>query len=186
MFVLGVPIAEKMIRPILVYGFLVIGLRLAGKRELVQLNPFDLVVLLMISNTIQNAIIGDDNSVTGGLIGAATLLVINHVVVRFFFRHRRLEEWLTGEATPLIENGHVLERNLAREIITIDELKQAAHRQGFMDLSRVQRAMLEPGGFISFLGADPSADVERHAEVMQELRALRQAVAALEAQGAAH
>ena len=81
MFVLGVPVAEKVLRPIVVYGFLIIGLRLAGKRELAQLNPFDLVVLLTISNTVQNAIIGDDNTVTGGLIGAATLLVVNHFVV---------------------------------------------------------------------------------------------------------
>src|SRR6185295_19381410 len=72
MFSLGVPVAEKVLRPILVYFVLIIGLRLAGKRELAQLNPFDLVVLLTLSNTVQNAIIGDDNTVTGGVIGAAT------------------------------------------------------------------------------------------------------------------
>jgi len=82
MFVLGLPIAEKILRPIVVYFSLVIGLRLAGKRELAQLNPFDLIVLLMLSNTVQNAIIGEDNSVTGGLIGAATLLLLNHLVVK--------------------------------------------------------------------------------------------------------
>src|SRR5436190_10590414 len=91
MFVLGLPVAEKIIRPILVYLFLVAGLRLAGKRELAQLNPFDLVVLLTLSNTVQNAIIGDDNSVTGGLIGAATLLIVNHVVVRILFANEKLE-----------------------------------------------------------------------------------------------
>jgi len=78
MFHLGLPVIEKILRPVVVYGFLIVGLRLAGKRELAQLNPFDLVVLLTLSNTVQNAIIGDDNSVTGGLIGAATLLVINY------------------------------------------------------------------------------------------------------------
>ena len=82
MFSLGLPVAEKIIRPVVVYAFLIVGLRLAGKRELAQLNPFDLVVLLTISNTVQNAIIGDDNSVTGGLIGAATLLTVNHFVER--------------------------------------------------------------------------------------------------------
>ncbi|HEY6327762.1 MAG TPA: DUF421 domain-containing protein, partial [Blastocatellia bacterium] len=76
MFHLGLPLIEKILRPIIVYAFLIIGLRLAGKRELAQLNPFDLVVLLTLSNTVQNAIIGDDNSVSGGLIGAATLLGI--------------------------------------------------------------------------------------------------------------
>src|SRR4030088_1129669 len=88
MFYLGLPVAEKILRPIVVYFFLIVGLRLAGKRELAQLNPFDLVVLLTLSNTVQNAIIGEDNSVTGGLIGAAALLAVNYLVVRFLFRHR--------------------------------------------------------------------------------------------------
>src|SRR5450631_4420477 len=94
MFVLGLPIAEKIARPILVYAFLIVGLRLAGKRELAQLNPFDLVVLLTLSNTVQNAIIGDDNSVTGGLIGATTLLVVNYVLVRFVSNHESLEHFI--------------------------------------------------------------------------------------------
>ena len=75
MFVMGLPLLEKVLRPIIVYAFLVVSLRLSGKRELVQLNPFDLVVLLTLSNTVQNAIIGEDNSVLGGLIGATSLLV---------------------------------------------------------------------------------------------------------------
>src|SRR5213083_378426 len=91
MFVLGLPVAEKVIRPVVVYAFLVIGLRLAGKRELAQLNPFDLVVLLTLSNAVQNAIIGDDNSVTGGIIGAGTLLLVNYGVVRFLFEHEKLD-----------------------------------------------------------------------------------------------
>src|SRR5215813_468816 len=91
MFALSLPLLEKILRPIVVYIFLIVGLRLAGKRELAQLNPFDLVVLLTISNTVQNAIIGEDNSVTGGVIGAATLLIVNHFVVRFLYSHERLE-----------------------------------------------------------------------------------------------
>src|ERR1035437_10118075 len=87
---LGVPVLEKILRPILVYAFLVVGLRLAGKRELAQLNAFDLVVLLTISNTVQNAIIGDDNSVSGGLIRAQTLLALNYAVVRFLYGHALL------------------------------------------------------------------------------------------------
>jgi len=87
MFVLGLPLAEKILRPIFVYAFLVISLRLSGKRELVQLNPFDLVVLLTLSNTVQNAIIGDDNSVSGGIIGATSLLTVNYLVVRFLYGH---------------------------------------------------------------------------------------------------
>src|SRR3954466_14428680 len=91
MFALGLPIAEKILRPVVVYVFLVVGLRLAGKRELAQLNPFDLVVLLTLSNTVQNAIIGDDNTVTGGIIGASTLLAVNYLVIRFLFRHEKID-----------------------------------------------------------------------------------------------
>src|SRR5499427_3378153 len=87
MFALGLPILEKVLRPVIIYFFLIVGLRLAGKRELAQLNPFDLVVLLTLSNTVQNAIIGEDNSVTGGIIGATTLLVVNHFVVKFLYSH---------------------------------------------------------------------------------------------------
>src|SRR3954463_9983302 len=87
----GLPLLEKVLRPVLVYAALVVLLRVFGKRELAQLNPFDLVVLLSLSNTVQNAIIGDDNSISGGLIGAVALLCVNYVVVRFMFKHRRLD-----------------------------------------------------------------------------------------------
>src|SRR5215831_5809209 len=102
-----VSVLEKIIRPILVYLFLVVSLRLAGKRELAQLNPFDLVVLLTLSNAVQNAIIGNDNSVTGGIVGATTLLVINYIVVRFLYSHERLDRLVEGDAELLIENGKV-------------------------------------------------------------------------------
>src|SRR5712675_1483559 len=87
----GAPVWEKILRAIVVYVFLIVGLRLSGKRELAQLNPFDLVVLLTLSNTVQNAIIGDDNSLLGGLIGATALLVLNYLVVRFMFFHPKVE-----------------------------------------------------------------------------------------------
>src|SRR6201987_3612573 len=98
MFVLGLPLAEKILRPVVVYAFLVISLRLSGKRELVQLNPFDLVVLLTLSNTVQNAIIGDDNSVSGGIIGATSLLATNFLVVRYLYGHRKLDQIVEGDA----------------------------------------------------------------------------------------
>src|SRR5438045_9277174 len=105
MFFLGVPVAEKLLRPVIVYFFLVVGLRLAGKRELAQLNTFDLVVLLTLSNTVQNAIIGEDNSVTGGLIGAATLLVLNYSLVRFLYYHDQLDRIVEGEPEVFMEHG---------------------------------------------------------------------------------
>src|SRR4051812_3037413 len=105
MFVLTLPVAEKMLRPVLVYAFLILGLRLAGKRELAQLNPFDLVVLLTLSNTVQNAIIGEDNTITGGIIGATTLLLVNYLLVRFLSRHETIERFIEGEEDVLIESG---------------------------------------------------------------------------------
>src|SRR5882724_5504165 len=107
MFVLAVPLLEKILRPIVDYVFLIVSLRLSGKRELVQLNPFDLVVLLTLSNTVQNAIIGEDNTVTGGVIGATSLLVVNYLVVRFLYNHRKLEQLVEGSPDVLIEDGKV-------------------------------------------------------------------------------
>src|SRR2546421_10855546 len=118
MFTLTLPIAEKILRPTVVYAFLVVMLRIFGKRELAQLNPFDLVVLLTISNTVQNAIIGEDNSVTGGLIGAATLLIVNHIVVRYLYTHERLERIVEGDADVLIEDGIIRMDRLKEELIT--------------------------------------------------------------------
>src|SRR3954454_15545930 len=118
MFVLGLPIAEKIARPVIVYVFLIVGLRLAGRRELAQLNPFDLVVLLSISNTVQNAIIGDDNSITGGLLGALSLFIVNYIVVRFLFKHRRLDQVLEGSPTTLVSHGKLLREGLSKELLT--------------------------------------------------------------------
>jgi len=169
MFILALPVAEKILRPIAVYFFLVIGLRLAGKRELAQLNPFDLVVLLTLSNTVQNAIIGDDNSITGGIIGASTLLLVNYLVVRFLYRHEKLDRLVEGESCPLIENGKVLEHRLTEEVLTRQELEAAAHKHGFGDLKDVASAVLEPSGTITFIAKKPAPDEVRHQEVLKRL-----------------
>ncbi|MCU1341235.1 MAG: rane protein-like protein [Candidatus Acidoferrum typicum] len=179
MFVVGIPIAEKILRPMAVYFFLVIGLRLAGKRELAQLNPFDLVVLLTLSNTVQNAIIGDDNSVTGGIIGASTLLLLNYLVVRFLYRHEKIDRFVEGESCPLIENGIIQEHRLTEEVLTRPELEAAAHKQGFGDLREVETAMLEPGGTISFTAKKPIPEETRHQEVLRRLDQLSRELAQL-------
>jgi len=179
MFVLGLPILEKILRPIIVYVFLIIGLRLSGKRELAQLNPFDLIVLLTLSNTVQNAIIGDDNSVTGGLLGAATLLGVNALVVRFLYRHEQLERLVEGEPDVLIENGKIRFDRLKAELITFPELESAAHKQGFASLDEVDRAVLEPGGTVSFIGKKPGPEALRHAELTRRLDQIVSELAAL-------
>lgn len=172
-FVLGVPLIEKILRPVCVYVFLVIALRIFGKRELAQLNPFDLVVLLSLSNTVQNAIIGNDNSMLGGLIGALALLVMNYLVVRFLFRHRRLDQMLEGRPATLIDHGKVLRPNLARELMTHSELMTVLHRQGFDSLSDVERCVLEPGGTFYIQRKSPPADEVQHAEIMAALKEIR-------------
>jgi len=181
MFYLGLPVLEKILRPILVYTFLIVGLRLAGKRELAQLNPFDLVVLLTISNTVQNAIIGEDNSVTGGLIGAATLLMVNHGVVRFLYGHERLEQIVEGKPTVLIDNGVVQHQSLKDELITVIDLETAAHKQGFGSLDEIDRAVLDQDGSIAFFAKKPTPEATRHEEIMNRLNQIAAQVAALKA-----
>jgi uncharacterized membrane protein YcaP (DUF421 family) len=173
MFVLQLPILEKVLRPILVYAFLLVGLRLAGKRELAQLNPFDLIVLLTLSNTVQNAIIGDDNTVTGGLIGAATLLAANYSLVRFIHRHRTLERVVEGSRDCLIRGGRVNRAHLTREFMTRAELTAAAHKQGISSLADVDSAYLEPTGTITFTTRKPSDDDYRHHELLDAIEHLR-------------
>ena len=181
MFVLGIPLLEKILRPIVVYAFLVISLRLSGKRELVQLNPFDLVVLLTLSNTVQNAIIGDDNSVLGGIIGATSLLVTNFLVVRFLYGHRKLDQLVEGKPDVLIENGKVRTQHLKKELITMAQLEAAAHKQGFSSLSEVEQCVLEPGGTLTFLGKKPATEEVRHQELLGKMESLAHDIALLRA-----
>jgi len=168
-FALGVPLADKVLRPMVVYFFLVVVLRIFGKRELAQLNPFDLVVLLSLSNTVQNAIIGNDNSLTGGLIGAFTLLSVNYIVVRFLFRHRRLDQVFEGKPTVLVEHGRMVKPALARELLTPAELTTVLHRQGFSGLSDVERCVLEPGGTFFVQRKTPPTEEVQHQEVIARL-----------------
>ena len=176
-----ISILEKILRPTIVYLFLIIGLRLAGKRELAQLNTGDLIVLLTLSNTVQNAIIGNDNSVMGGLIGATTLLLLNYLWTRFLFKHEKLDRLVEGDSDLLIENGKLNQDRLNKELITLSELQQAAHKQGFGSLEEVDRAVLEPGGTLCFFGKSPSAETERHNELLERLDQLSQELAKLRA-----
>jgi uncharacterized membrane protein YcaP (DUF421 family) len=174
MFTLNVPILEKIVRPIIIYAFLVLLLRVFGKRELAQLNPFDLVVLLSLSNTVQNAIIGNDNSLTGGLIGAFSLVFTNYLVVRFLFKHRRIDQILEGSPTVLIENGKIRRHALAKELLTESELLTICHRQGFADIDEVQTAVLEPGGTFFLKGRSPSEEDSFRKEVLSRLEKINQ------------
>lgn len=184
MFTLPVPLVEKLVRPILVYLVLVLLLRIFGKRELAQLNPFDLVVLLSLSNTVQNAIIGDDNSVSGGVVGAFSLLAINWIVVRILFRSPRLTRLLEGRAVTLIKDGQIDRKAIERESLTKEELIEVVHKQGFEHVSEVRRCDLEPNGTFFMEAFDPSTTDKRHAQLMAKLEALSLEVAALRPQPA--
>jgi uncharacterized membrane protein YcaP (DUF421 family) len=179
MFHLPVPVVEKIVRPVIVYLCLIIFLRLFGKRELAQLNPFDLVVLLSLSNTVQNAIIGDDNSVTGGIIGAFALLAINWALMWFLYRTPKLNAALEGEPTTLIQNGEIDEAALRRESMTHEELISVLNKNNYSDPSEVETCVLEPNGTFFVKGKQPSSDQVERSELMQALEGLRAEVIAL-------
>src|SRR5271167_2423827 len=183
-FALGVPLAEKVLRPIAVYAFLVFLLRIFGKRELAQLNPFDLVVLLSLSNTVQNAIIGNDNSLSGGIIGAIALLAVNWLVVRALFSSPRLTRMFEGRSTVLIANGQIDHKAVKRESLSPEELIDVIHKQGFDSVHKVQRCELEPNGTFYVEAYEPSPADQQHGELLARLDALSREIAALRPQPA--
>lgn len=179
MFHLPVPLVEKLARPVIVYLVLVGLLRLFGKRELAQLNPFDLVVLLSLSNTVQNAIIGEDNSVTGGVIGAFGLLAINWLVVRVLFRSRRMTRALEGRSAVLVHDGQLDNKAMTREMLTREELLSVVHKQGFEGFHQVRKCELEPNGTFYVEAFEPSSDDKRHNELLARIDDLSRALEAL-------
>lgn len=171
-----IPVLEKVLRTVLVYGGLAVLLRLAGKRDLAQLNTFDLVVMLLLSNVVQNAVIGNDNSLAGGLLGAVVLVSINAVWVRVANRAPRLTKILEGTPTVLVENGKIV-ANLERLGLRRADIAAVLRHQGAADIGEVQEATLEPGGTIvvNLRKEDQDATVkdltESHARLVAELRA---------------
>jgi len=157
-------------------------LRIFGKRELAQLNPFDLVVLLSLSNTVQNAIIGDDNSVSGGVIGAFGLLAINWLVVRALYNSPKLTRIVEGRSTVLIRDGQIDKLAVKRESLTHEELMEVIHKQGFDRLGQVKRCELEPNGTFYIEAYEPSSAEKQHKELMERLDVLTREVAALRPQ----
>lgn len=150
-FALGVSVGEKVVRALAVYLFLLFALRLLGKRELGQSNTLDLIVLLLVANTVQNGLIGGDNSVTGALLGAAVLFAINRAFSFLAYRFGWAERLLEGTPTTLIQDGRVMRRALRQQEISEADLGAQARRQGFADLGEVEQAILETNGTISML-----------------------------------
>lgn len=182
MFHMPLPVVEKILRPVIVYLFLIFFLRLFGKRELAQLNPFDLVVLLSLSNTVQNAIIGDDNSVTGGVIGAFSLLAINWLLTRLLFKMPKVDAALEGTKTVLIRHGVVDAAALSKETMTEIELLSVIHKQGLNEFAEVESCVLEPNGSFYVEAMKPTPDESQIASLKDALDALTDEVRAMRAQ----
>lgn len=146
-----IPLAEKLFRSAAVYFFLLIVIRLAGKRQVAQMTPFDLVVLLLISNVVQNAVIGNDNSLGGGLIGVMFILLLNAGVAWVVFRSKSVSRIVEGEPSLLVHNGVIMKARMDREKVTVHDLQEAMREHGLVDIGHVRYAVLEPDGKISIL-----------------------------------
>ena len=179
MFHLPVPLVEKILRPVIVYLCLIVFLRLFGKRELAQLNPFDLVVLLSLSNTVQNAMIGDDNSVTGGIVGALSLLAINWGLMWVLYRAPKVNAALEGHPSTLIQGGVVDEKELKKQTLTHEELISVLNKNGFNDPGDVDTCVLEPNGTFYVKGKSPSGDEMERKDLMDAILLLSEEVKSL-------
>lgn len=176
LFQISEPIVEKAIRTVAVYGGIVVLLRLGGKRDLAQLNSFDLVVLLLLSNVVQNAVIGNDTSLVGGLLGALILVAVNAGIVRFVQRNDRLVRMFEGRSTPLVRDGRMIERSVRRLGLRPEDVETAVRKQGANRLEEVADATLQPGGAIvvTLRGEAENAtrrDVDRLERKIDELAA---------------
>ena len=170
---------EKILRPIIVYVALILLLRIFGKRELGQLNPIDLVVILSLSNTVQNAIIGEDNSVVGGLLGAVALLGINHFVAFLKFKNSNIETIIEGKPITLIENGEINQKAISREFMTREDLDVIAHNEGFEDAAAIEKCILDPNGSVLVEGKEENNEEKFKKEVLKKLEQLSAQIAEL-------
>lgn len=172
LFTLHPSVAEKVMRAVLVYGFLVVALRLGGKREVGQLSTIDFIVLLAVANAVQNGIIGNDNSVTGAVVGATTLFLVNGLLVVLIIRSRNARRLLVGTPSVLVADGRVVEANLRHERMSRDELLQAVMEQGADDITDVEHCVIEPNGriVVSLKNVDPNAG--RYEMILERLSAL--------------
>ena len=148
------PYAEIIVRALAVYFFMIIAIRIFGKKELAQLSVIDLVFILLISNAVQNAMVGPDTSLQGGLIAAAALFAANFTLKKLLYKNKKLSNLIQGEALVLIYRGNVNELNCHKSEITLDELSAAVREHGAQNIESVDLAMLEVDGNISVISSD--------------------------------
>jgi uncharacterized membrane protein YcaP (DUF421 family) len=152
-------IIEKVVRPLLVFIFLLAAFRVFGKRELGSIAPFDLVIWLTVSNVLQNAMIGPDNSFTGGLIGATTMFVANYLFALASYRFPKLETFMQSSPTMLIQNGKIMRNNLEKELLTVEDLRHALRKNQVdleEDLPYLKKVLLESDGVVTITRRVPS------------------------------
>jgi len=142
------------LRTAAIYALVLLGVRLSGKREVGQMTPFDLVLLLLISNSVQNAMTGPDNTVVGGIAAAITLLVMNYVIADVSGANRRFRKLIQGQPSLLIHNGQVIATHMAKEHVSMDELERALREHGINSYRDVALGVLEVDGSISLLKYD--------------------------------
>lgn len=171
---------EKILRPIAVYVFLLIIFRVLGNRELAQLNPMDLVLLLLLSNTVQNAIIGDDTSLSGGLVGAVALLGINYTLVFFKFKSQRFEKFIEGVERILIKDGKIDEKIMRQELLTKSDLDTLAHEKDFESADDINKCIIDPNGTFFVEGADDAKDEDFRKEMLEKIDKLTMQISDLQ------
>ena len=145
---------QIVLRCLAVYFFVIIAIRIFGKKELAQLSVTDLVFILLISNAVQNAMVGSDSTLQGGLVAAISLFIFNFILKRIFYRNKRLSELIQGKSELLIYNGKLQEHNLKKSEITLEELEAAVREHGVKDIQHVDLAILEVDGNISVISDD--------------------------------
>jgi len=170
---------EKILRPIIVYAALIVLLRVFGKRELGQLNPFDLVVILSLSNTVQNAIIGQDNSLVGGIVGAFFLLGINYAVALLKFKNKKIERIIEGTSRTIIENSKINRKAVKSELLTEEDLNTLAHREGLDGMKDIEKCILDPNGSYLVEGNTRTSEENFRKEVLKKLEYLTQQLSEL-------
>src|SRR5579864_8530293 len=147
-------LGEIVLRTATIYLVVLLGVRLSGKREVGQMTPFDLVLLLLISNSVQNAMTGPDNSLFGGIAAAITLLVMNYVIADVSGTNRRFRKLIQGQPSLLIHNGQLIVAHMAKEHVSMDELERALREHGINSYHNVALGVLEVDGSISLLKYD--------------------------------
>ena len=161
------------LRTTVIYMLVLAGVRLSGKREVGQMTPFDLTLLLLLSNSVQNAMTGPDTSLVGGMVAAAVLLILNYLIANLSGANRRFRKFIQGQPSMLIHDGQVIESHMAKEHVSMDELQRAMREHGIADYHQVAIGVLEVDGSMSFLKYDdinPTANTHlvRHKGVQKK------------------